>query len=348
MVSLPFDIVDEDVKESPAIPTFSFSILCEDSSVQEVASWLTGGSKVAIVAGYEVDVYMAHEELRTLAERISATVFAEPNAHRSPFYSSHPLFEGDLPWEADEMLKKLSVYDRILIVGGTLNFLTPPTEKDFKLNIFQVTSDPEEAEKRKWNTICCNVKEFLTKLNSALPRSSISLKIETERPKPVGTTIINFLEELASNSQDREKFAEASSLMGEIRRTMGYFPSRFFGLKSGLLGWSLTAAVGAALEGARPLVLIGDGGFHYSCQSLWTASNYGATELRAVVFNNRGYEILRRHFRDEPWLSPLTSPYKVAEAYGVEAKKVGLKEASKEISWLVRGKGPKLLQVDFA
>ncbi len=63
----------------------------------------------------------------------------------------------------------------------------------------------------------------------------------------------------------------------------------------GALGWGVPAAIGMRLAaGARPVVaIVGDGAFHFSAQSLWTAAREDAPVV-VVVLDNGGYLAVRR------------------------------------------------------
>lgn len=71
-------------------------------------------------------------------------------------------------------------------------------------------------------------------------------------------------------------------------------PRNLFSTSSSNQGWGLPAAVGVQM--ARPgqpvLGIVGDGGFSYTPQALWTAARYGAP-LAVVVLNNSGYGVMR-------------------------------------------------------
>jgi benzoylformate decarboxylase len=75
-------------------------------------------------------------------------------------------------------------------------------------------------------------------------------------------------------------------------------PASFFTFASGGLGWNLPASVGLALGERetgrnRPVIMIiGDGSFQYSVQSIWTAAQHHLPIL-FIVLRNREYCILK-------------------------------------------------------
>jgi acetolactate synthase-1/2/3 large subunit len=66
------------------------------------------------------------------------------------------------------------------------------------------------------------------------------------------------------------------------------------GVAGGAIGFSLPAAVGAAIAcpDRKVLALTGDGSAMYTVQSLWTMAREGL-DVTVVIFANRGYQILR-------------------------------------------------------
>jgi acetolactate synthase-1/2/3 large subunit len=71
-------------------------------------------------------------------------------------------------------------------------------------------------------------------------------------------------------------------------------PHELMGVAGGAIGFSLPAAVGAAIAcpERRVLALTGDGSAMYTLQSLWTMAREGL-DVTVVIFANRGYQILR-------------------------------------------------------
>jgi benzoylformate decarboxylase len=71
-------------------------------------------------------------------------------------------------------------------------------------------------------------------------------------------------------------------------------PRNLFGTGSSVQGWGLPASIGVQL--ARPeqrvLAIVGDGGFTFTCQALWTAGRY-QVPATILVLNNHGYRSMR-------------------------------------------------------
>ncbi|WP_209426996.1 thiamine pyrophosphate-binding protein [Pararhodobacter sp. SW119] len=106
-------------------------------------------------------------------------------------------------------------------------------------------------------------------------------------------------------------------------------PGREVGSTCGSMGYSVPAAVAAAVRHPDRLVLsmVGDGGFMMSGQELATAAQYGVAPI-VLLFNNGIYGTIRMHQeRDHPGrLSGTTLKThdfcKMAEGYGCHAERV--------------------------
>ncbi|WP_407644023.1 thiamine pyrophosphate-binding protein [Falsigemmobacter faecalis] len=106
-------------------------------------------------------------------------------------------------------------------------------------------------------------------------------------------------------------------------------PGREIGSTCGAMGYSVPAAVAAALTHPERLTLamVGDGGFMMSGQELATATQYGATPI-VLLFNNGIYGTIRMHQeREHPERVSGTKLaghdfVKMAEGYGCYAEKV--------------------------
>ncbi len=72
-------------------------------------------------------------------------------------------------------------------------------------------------------------------------------------------------------------------------------PGREIGPTSGAMGYSVPAAVSAAISTGRTVIgCVGDGGFMMSGLEVATAVQYGAAPI-ILVFNNRMYGTIRMH-----------------------------------------------------
>ncbi len=107
-------------------------------------------------------------------------------------------------------------------------------------------------------------------------------------------------------------------------------PGRLIGATSGAMGYSVPAAVAAAIRYPKRMVIscVGDGGFMMSGQEIATAVQHGAKPI-VFVFNNRMYGTIRMHQeRDHPGRisgTDLTNPDFCAMAQAMGAHGEGVK-----------------------
>ncbi|MFP3165598.1 MAG: thiamine pyrophosphate-binding protein, partial [Acidianus sp.] len=106
-LSIPEDLEDKEVNITDRSFMHKVELCCREDEVKEVMDEINSFDKIAIVAGYEIDVFNAHDEMREFAEKINSPVFAEPFASRTPFETPHKLFAGDLPRRSSEINKVL-------------------------------------------------------------------------------------------------------------------------------------------------------------------------------------------------------------------------------------------------
>ena len=110
-------------------------------------------------------------------------------------------------------------------------------------------------------------------------------------------------------------------------------PDTFYTFSSGILGWNLPASVGIALAERdsgrnRPvIVVVGDGSFQYSVQSIWTGAQLHLPIL-IVVLRNDEYCILKSFAKleDTPGVPGLDIPgidiVSIAKGYGCDAERL--------------------------
>jgi benzoylformate decarboxylase len=71
-------------------------------------------------------------------------------------------------------------------------------------------------------------------------------------------------------------------------------PENIFGTGGSVQGWGTPASIGVqmARQEQRVLAIVGDGGFTFTCQALWSASRY-RVPVTIMIVNNRGYRSMR-------------------------------------------------------
>ena len=75
-------------------------------------------------------------------------------------------------------------------------------------------------------------------------------------------------------------------------------PDSWFGMRGGGIGVAIPQAAGIQLaHPGRPVVVLsGDGSAMYSAAALWTLAHYNLPVV-TIIFNNRGYRILKQRTR---------------------------------------------------
>ena len=90
-----------------------------------------------------------------------------------------------------------------------------------------------------------------------------------------------------------------SSGMNTVRQLLpATRPDSWFGMRGGGIGVAMPQAAGIKLANPdRPVVVLsGDGSALYSAAALWTLAHYKLPVV-VVIFNNRGYRILKQRTR---------------------------------------------------
>jgi benzoylformate decarboxylase len=132
---------------------------------------------------------------------------------------------------------------------------------------------------------------------------------------------------------------------------------------AGVLGWGVPAALGVKLAnpGRQVVAFVGDGAFTFSVQSLWTAARYNIPVV-IVICNNRQYRAVKDTLARYKGISARTGNFvgtdiaspeidfcRVAEGFGVWAKKVTMPEKIKPVLTEALGLGkPAVIEVLLA
>ena len=127
---------------------------------------------------------------------------------------------------------------------------------------------------------------------------------------------------------------ESPSNLGDLHRAWPITePDTFYTFASGGLGWNLPASVGIALAERdsgrnRPVIMVvGDGSFQYSVQSIWSAAQLHLPIL-IVVLRNEEYCILKSFavLEQAPGVPGLDLPgidiVSLAQGYGCDAARL--------------------------
>lgn len=305
-LSVPADDWNRPVAPIQARPRIA-SFAPDVDALGEVAAALDASERPVLVVGAAVDGDNAVREVVELAEKTQAAVWAAPLSGRSSFPEDHPLFSGFLPPNRAGVSGALARYDCAVVLGAPVFTYHVVSEDGPELPPLYVLSDDPQVLARATKGI-----GVLTTQRAGIRRLA-ELVRESDRPAPAPRQLPPRLTDPAPGEplsgafvyQTLADLLPANAVVVEEapthRRDMQErlpitAPSGgFLTMASGVLGYGLPAAVGAALaEPARPVVaVLGDGGSMYGIQALWTAARQQAAVV-FVILDNGEYGAVRK------------------------------------------------------
>lgn len=325
-LSLPMDLLAEEVAEEPLPPTrLAPPGLPEPGSLEAAARLLSEAGAPAIVAGDRVDREGAQNELQALAETLGAPVWNEPYSQRLPMAPDHPLFAGFMPTFGPLIKDRLGDADVVLVCGGEAFLMYPPFERGSPFpdgsKVIHLDSSPQEIGKDfpldlgmvgglslTLGALARNTageegprgergRAAIERIAGA--RRSFAAEAATETSDPPSAS--GLLHTLAPAWRGHIVVDESVSSAAFLQRTLPHSPpAEKYGHRTGGLGWGLPAALGVALArahgGRRIFCVLGDGAALYAVQGLWTAARY-RLDITFVILDNSGYEIIRAGMR---------------------------------------------------
>ncbi|EDL55397.1 benzoylformate decarboxylase [Vibrio mediterranei AK1] len=318
-LSLPMNILDQTVE-------FYHSLPCEEKhhlgsidthTLSRATHLIESSGRIALVLDQGASV--GFDELRTLAENIQADVYANGFCNVMPYDTSHYLFKGCLPPNARKQKELLSQYETLLIVGEGIGLFLysesaqlPETVKIIHLNSsttginynfpsnLSIVADIQKSlselvkstqhlfeplvdQKRKLASMN-GLADYRQKLADAIDENN---NVEVEEAVHLIDSITN---------HELPVVIEASSYEGVIKSHIQRdLPNTIYGApKGGGLGWAMPLSLGVSQGLNKPVVCyVGDGGFHYSFQALFTAANHNIPVL-FICLNNNKYDVLEK------------------------------------------------------
>jgi benzoylformate decarboxylase len=283
----------------------------DPTRIAELAEALRAARRPAIVAGGAVDVDGATDELLTLAERLVAPVWASPMSGRCSFPERHPLFAGFLPPARELFANALADYDLVLVLGAPAfvqHVVTEAPGPDLP-PLYLINADETALA---WapvgvgirSTVRLGLRALLGELPPADGPVELPAPLRAELPAPAASEPMTAAYVLHSLHQLLPPNAVVVEEIPSNRNDLhDHFPierpGNFLTEQSGVLGFSLSAAVGVSLaQPGRPVVaLVGDGSSMYSIQGLWTAAREHLP-VTFVVIDNGQYGAVRSHAKD--------------------------------------------------
>jgi benzoylformate decarboxylase len=337
-ISVPVD--DWDRPCDPVVPRRIGTELRGDPTIlAEVARALSASRRPAFVVGAGVARDQAWSEVIRLAELHQAHVWVSPMSARNSFPEDHPLFAGFLTAARESIVKDLTGYDVVVVLGGPMSLyhvegFGPHAPPDAML--FQLVDDPTLASWAPLGTatvtnLRCGIAEILL-----LSEPSKRLPPPRRTPPAVlGGEILNdeyLLQQVARLRPEGSVIVEEAP---SSRAPMhAYLPitneDGFYTCASGGLGHGLPAAIGVALARPRDKIIafLGDGSSMYSIQGLWTAARL-ELPISFVICNNSRYQALH-HF---------------AHVFGMQ-EPVGTSLPDIDFCSIARGMGVKAVRVE--
>lgn len=353
-ISMPMNVMDGE-SNYQKIKDYTFSNdLLNQEYVKLISDRIMSSKNPAIVFGYEIDMFNAFNEAEEFAEKLGCPVYGEPLSSRAVFNTSNRRFAGDLLPGSTLINLTLINNDLVVFIGGDFTlypYLPSPVLPGKDLIFVGLNISPKLGEFYPMNP-----KLFLREIIKFVDK-----KCDYSRPKDLTftTRVANERSSMGFNyvmNHAKKHFSdytivdEAISASYTVRNIFGYGPGKYFTAKSGQLGWGLPAAAGIGMVNDKVLLIIGDGSFMYTVQTLWTVKRYGIP-LKVIVLKNNAYNILRSFAKsyypdmeNAPFLSFDLDIEKIAESFGIESETAG--NDLKELGWLREGDDPKVLVVN--
>jgi benzoylformate decarboxylase len=353
-LSLPLDDWEKPCVGPAVVRTVSRRIAPDPARLAEFARALSEASSPVLIYGAAIDRGNGWSEAVAFAEMLGAPVWAAPACERAPFPENHRLYSGGLPFAMGPLAKKLQGHDVALVVGAPVFRYYPYVAGPYLpdgMRLLHISDDPAETARAPvgdslLGDAVLSLAALAKLLDQREPKTDKAREVAAHRmaPQPPNQAMVSddglltaaqvfsalneirpanvvLVEESPSNLTDLHKSWPITE------------PASFFTFASGGLGWNLPASVGIALGEReagrnRPVIMIiGDGSFQYSLQSIWTAVQHNLPIL-IVVLRNGEYSILKSFavLEDTPGVPGLDLPgidiVCLAKGYGCDAARV--------------------------
>jgi benzoylformate decarboxylase len=349
--------------EGPAvIRTVSQRIAPDPSRLIGFAKALSQAQSPVLIFGSAIARGNGWDEAVAFAEALGAPVWAAPASERAPFPENHHLYSGGLPFAIGPLCKKLEGHDIALVIGAPVFRYYPYTPGAYLptgLRLLHISDDPAETARAPvGDSVLGDAVLSLVALKELLghssPKTTMARETVAHRMAPHASGVTRV------SNDGRLTAAQVFHALNEVRPANTVLieespsnlpdlhtawpitePDTFYTFASGILGWNLPASVGIALAERdsgrnRPvIVVLGDGSFQYSVQSIWTAAQLHLPIL-IVVLCNEEYCILKSFavLEDTPGVPGLDIPgldiASIAKGYGCDAARLDDLDAIKK------------------
>ena len=343
-LSIPMDDFEADCERLPEIRTVSRRLGADSDLLAPVAEALATARNPVLIIGGAVDQSGGWDDAVRLAETAHAPVLAAPYEGRPGFPETHPLFMGPAIGAIGPLAEQLAPYDVVVVIGAPVFRYYPYVPGAFLpagTRLFHISDDPAETARAPVGTAiladparaCAVLAADLAPTTRPLPAP------RPAAPAPEychGALTPDALYDRIQKARPRDSVIvqeSMSSLKALRRRIPIETPGSFYSMSSGVLGYGLPAAVGAALaerdNGTRRKVvaIIGDGAANYVIQALWTAQQQ-KLDILYVIVRNGAYNILKAfaNLLETPGVPGLDLPdldfVSLATGYGCAAARV--------------------------
>src|SRR5665213_1132777 len=321
-VAIPVDYWNQEIEYTAWTPTILAQVRVDpaDERIQEIARAVERAEFPLLVVGYEAIMAGVSDDLMALASRYSCPIVAEPDPAMLPAPVRFELFGGTLV-EAAELVERAdvilhvgvntyeAVHGRVLHAGRSKqHFWMGSSGRELnKIALAKIAvigpvgpsvaalaaacrksgeglADPrlrqraaevreqiaadrrhlDESREEAWDAQPMSVARICAELRTALPPETVLVEHAT-----TATLLV------------RENFPLPTS-------------RHYVCASASCQGWGLGAAVGVSFAlGAAPVAaIIGDGGFLFGMQAIWTAVHYHRP-LLVVILNNGGWSSMR-------------------------------------------------------
>jgi len=376
-LSLPLDDWDRPFSGRAVVRTVSRRVAPDLDRLKEFADLLSGASNPVLIFGAAIDRGAGWPAAVALAEKLNAAVWAAPASERCPFPEDHALYAGGLPFAIGPLCDKLQGHDVGIVIGAPVFRYYPYVAGDYLpsgMKLLHISDDPAETSRAP-------VGDSLVG-DAVLSTEAL---VDLVKPRAAGGPARPTLEhrmaphpaaEAQPSSSGMPTAAEVFAALAEVRLPHTVLveespsnladlhkhwpitePATFFTFASGGLGWNLPASVGIALGERdtgrnRPVLLvIGDGSFQYSVQSIWTAAQ-NKLPLVMLVLRNGEYGILKSFavLEETPGVPGLDIPdidiVSLAKGYGCASQRISdLDLLKKAVAEAFKADRPTILEV---
>lgn len=368
-LGVPADVWRDKVEKTSLIPASrtlgKTRIFPDTGAIDQAADWLVAAQNPLLISGAELPRWGGLKELATISEQLGATVSGDTASSRSSmgFPSNHPRYLGAMRGP----IKSPTPFDVILIAGASRlslsrrgHPLVPPTARIIEIGIREdhlARSYPADL------LIYAHPQTSLLQLQRAIKsrqpdpamtraRGAAAAILRNERREEIDQTLKDVWdsspiapERLAAEidgviNSDAIVVTEGVSSDAAIWNYINFDQigggRQHLISSGGSLGWGIGAGIGArlGLPGKQVVVLLGDGGFQFAVQALWTAKRF-ELPLIIVIFNNRGYQANRWALAGLKGRAAATGQYigvsledpdidhvGIARAYGLDGERV--------------------------